>query len=49
MTLVASTTKGLADLSMALAQSRGLFDYDERISKYWQEFAQRGKEIITVR
>ena len=49
MTLVASTTKGLAGLSMALAQSRGLFDYDERISKYWPEFAQRGKEMITVR
>jgi CubicO group peptidase (beta-lactamase class C family) len=49
MALVASTTKGLAGLSMALAHSRGLFDYDERISKYWPEFAQRGKEMITVR
>ena len=34
---------------MALAHSRGLFDYEERISKYWPEFAQQGKESITVR
>jgi CubicO group peptidase (beta-lactamase class C family) len=49
MALVASTTKGLAGLAMALAHSRGLFDYDERISKYWPEFAQQGKESVTVR
>jgi CubicO group peptidase (beta-lactamase class C family) len=49
MALVASTTKGLAGLAMALAHSRGLFDYDERIAKYWPEFAQQGKEMITVR
>ena len=34
---------------MALAQSRGLFDYDDRISEYWPEFAQQGKEKITIR
>jgi CubicO group peptidase (beta-lactamase class C family) len=49
MALVASTTKGLAGLAMALAHSRRLFDYDDRISKYWPEFAQHGKESITVR
>jgi len=49
MALVASTTKGLAGLAMALAHSRGLFDYDERVSKYWPKFAQQGKEMITVR
>jgi len=27
----------------------GLFDYDECISKYWPEFAQQGKDKITVR
>ncbi len=26
-----------------------LFDYDERISKYWPEFAQQGKDKITIR
>ncbi len=43
MALVHSTTKGMAGLAMALAHSRGLFDYDERVSTYWPEFAQQGK------
>ena len=49
MAAVFSTTKGLAGLAMALAHSRGLFDYEERVSKYWPEFAQQGKEKTTVR
>jgi CubicO group peptidase (beta-lactamase class C family) len=49
MVIVFSTTKGLAALAMALAHSRGLLDYDEPVSKYWPEFAQKGKERITVR
>ncbi len=49
MVVVYSTTKGLAGLAMALAQSRGLFDYEERVCTYWPEFAQQGKEKITVR
>jgi CubicO group peptidase (beta-lactamase class C family) len=49
MVLVASTTKGLSGLAMALAHSRGLFDYEERVCKYWPEFAQQGKEKVTVR
>ncbi len=49
MVLVWSTTKGLSALAMALAHSHGLFDYDEPVSKYWPEFAQHGKENITVR
>jgi CubicO group peptidase (beta-lactamase class C family) len=34
---------------MALANSRGLFDYDDRVSKHWPEFAQHGKDRITIR
>jgi len=49
LVLVSSATKGLAGLAMALAESRGLFDYDERVSKYWPEFAQQGKDKITIR
>jgi len=49
MVIVFSATKGLSGLAMALANSRGLFDYDERISKYWPEFAQQGKDKITIR
>jgi CubicO group peptidase (beta-lactamase class C family) len=49
MALVYSTTKGIAGLTMALAHSRRLYDYDEPVSSYWPEFAQNGKERITVR
>ncbi len=49
MALVASATKGIAGLTMALAHSRGLFDYDALVSEYWPEFAQQGKDKITIR
>jgi CubicO group peptidase (beta-lactamase class C family) len=49
MTLVHSTTKGLSAMVLALLQSRGRLDYDERVATYWPEFAQAGKEHITVR
>jgi CubicO group peptidase (beta-lactamase class C family) len=49
MTLVHSTTKGLSGLVLALLHSRGLLDYDERVATYWPEFAQAGKQDITVR
>jgi CubicO group peptidase (beta-lactamase class C family) len=49
LVLVFSTTKGVSALTMALAHSRGLLDYDEKVSTYWPEFAQNGKENITVR
>ncbi|HEV3144965.1 MAG TPA: serine hydrolase domain-containing protein [Gemmataceae bacterium] len=44
-----STTKGISAITLALAHSRGLLDYDERVCCYWPEFAQNGKESITVR
>src|SRR5512143_2675379 len=49
MVLVYSTTKGLAAMTLALAHSRGWLDYEERVCTYWPEFAQHGKERITVR
>jgi CubicO group peptidase (beta-lactamase class C family) len=36
-------------MTLALAHSRGWLDYDELVSTYWPEFAQNGKEQITVR
>jgi CubicO group peptidase (beta-lactamase class C family) len=49
MALVYSATKGLAAMTLALAHSRGWLDYDELVCRYWPEFAQNGKERITVR
>jgi len=49
MVLVYSATKGLAAMAMAVAHSRGWLDYDERVATYWPEFAQQGKEYVTVR
>jgi CubicO group peptidase (beta-lactamase class C family) len=49
LVLVYSTSKGMAGLTVAIAHSRGLIDYDERVAAYWPEFAQNGKAEITVR
>jgi CubicO group peptidase (beta-lactamase class C family) len=49
MVLVNSTTKGLSAMALAIAHSRGWLDYEERVCKYWPEFAQQGKENVTVR
>jgi CubicO group peptidase (beta-lactamase class C family) len=49
MVIVYSTTKGLAAMTLALAHSRGWLDYEERVCTYWPEFAQQGKDSITVR
>lgn len=49
MVVVHSTTKGLAAMTLAVAHSRGWLDYDAKVSRYWPEFAQNGKESITVR
>jgi CubicO group peptidase (beta-lactamase class C family) len=44
-----STTKGvLATLALALVD-RGAFDYDDPVARYWPEFAQQGKEGVTIR
>jgi len=49
MVVIHSATKGLAAMTLAIAHSRGWLDYDERVAAYWPEFAQRGKQDITVR
>jgi CubicO group peptidase (beta-lactamase class C family) len=36
-------------MTLAIAHSRGWLDYEERVCAYWPEFAQQGKERITVR
>ena len=49
MVLVYSATKGLSAMTLAIAHSRAWLDYEERVAAYWPEFAQHGKEKITVR
>jgi CubicO group peptidase (beta-lactamase class C family) len=49
MVIVYSATKGLAAMTLAVAHSRRWLDYEERVCAYWPEFAQQGKERITVR
>jgi CubicO group peptidase (beta-lactamase class C family) len=49
MVIVHSATKGLAAMTLAMAHSRGWIDYEARVCEYWPEFAQQGKERITVR
>ena len=49
MVIVNSTTKGLAAMTLAVANARGWLDYDAPVAYYWPEFAQNGKAAITVR
>lgn len=49
MVLVHSATKGLAAMTLAVAHSRGWLDYEKPVCTYWPEFAQQGKDRITVR
>ena len=49
MVVVHSTTKGVSALTLAVANAHGWLDYDAPVARYWPEFAQRGKEVITVR
>src|SRR5262249_5241344 len=44
-----STTKGVASTVLHVLADRGLVDYDRCVAEYWPEFAQAGKERITVR
>ena len=46
--LVFSTTKGIAAIAVGICAQRGLIDYDAPVSKYWPEFAAKGKGEATV-
>lgn len=49
MVPVMSTTKGLAAMTLAVANARGWLEYDVPVARYWPEFAQNGKSAVTVR
>jgi CubicO group peptidase (beta-lactamase class C family) len=44
-----STTKGVSSTLLHILADRDLVDYDQRVAHYWPEFAQAGKQDITVR
>lgn len=46
---VFSTTKNIMNLVMLVLIDRGLLYPHEKVSKYWPEFAQNGKENVEVR
>lgn len=48
LVLVFSTTKGIAALTVAVAHSQGLLDFEAPVVRYWPEFAQHGKEEVPV-
>ena len=46
---VASTTKVMSTLVGLLLVDRGLIELDAPVARYWPEFAQGGKESVTIR
>ena len=44
-----STTKGVTSTALHLLADQGQIDYDAPVAAYWPQFAQGGKECITVR
>jgi CubicO group peptidase (beta-lactamase class C family) len=49
LVLVWSCTKGATALCAHVLHARGLLGYDAPVAHYWPEFAQAGKEAVTVR
>ena len=45
----ASAMKGMMALALHMLAEQGKLDYDAPVAQYWPEFAQAGKERITVR
>ena len=46
---VFSCTKGMAALCAHMLADRGSLDYEAPVARYWSEFAQAGKESVSVR
>ncbi len=49
LSLSFSTTKGVTATLLHVLADRGLVDYDAPVKEYWPEFAEAGKDQITVR
>ncbi len=46
---MASVVKGMMALGVHMLADQGKLDYDAPVADYWPEFAQNGKELVTVR
>ncbi len=44
-----STTKGIVSTLVHILADRGLLSYEDRVCQYWPEFAENGKDEITIR
>ena len=44
-----STTKGVTSTALHVLADRGLIRYDDPVATYWPDFAQAGKEAVTIR
>jgi CubicO group peptidase (beta-lactamase class C family) len=49
MFVLMSSTKPLTASCLYMLKERGKLDYDDLVSKHWPEFAQNGKETVTIR
>ena len=43
-----SSGKSLEAVALAVLHNKGLFEYDDKVTKHWPEFGQNGKEEITI-
>ena len=43
-----SSGKSFESAALAILHSKGLFEYDDKVTKYWPEFGQNGKEDIKI-
>ena len=40
--------KSIESIILGMLHSEGLFKFDDKVSKYWPEFAQNGKEDVRI-
>jgi CubicO group peptidase (beta-lactamase class C family) len=45
---VYSTTKGIVAVCVAMLVERGVLSYDDTVARVWPEFAQNGKQHVTI-
>lgn len=48
MSLIFSSGKVLEGMAVAIAMEKGYLDYNDKIAQHWSEFAQAGKQDVTI-